>query len=99
MTQATLTPTAAAPATVTLDVFADDANGLRRRLQQRPASFTASLLPGGMIYEETESACTYRLGGLGGWQLEERDGEFHLSNALGHRVVLRDGQMSVSIAK
>lgn len=99
MTQATLTPTAAAPATVTIDVFADNSNGLRRRLQARPEAFTASLLPGGMIFEETESACTYRLGGLGGWQLEERDGEIRLSNALGQRVTLRDGQMSVSIAK
>jgi hypothetical protein len=91
-------PQAAAPA-INLDVYAENPGGLRRRLQDRPAQLAASLLPGGMIMEETDEALTYRVGTFGPWTIEQRDGEIRLSNDMGHTLTVRDGQVIHTIAK
>ena len=84
--------------TITLDVFSD-ATSLRQRLRERNAATVASLLPGGLILEDAPEALTYRLGAVGGWQLVESGETVRLVSAEGHELTVRDGHLTLAIAK
>ena len=93
------TATRTANPTVTLDVYAAAPVDLRRRLREQPATTAASLLPGGVVLEESADALVYRLAMPGTWRME-RDGEdLSLVDDHGTTVRVIDGKLSLTIAK
>ncbi|MNS62857.1 hypothetical protein D3C72_959370 [compost metagenome] len=94
------TTTLQATPSITLDVFAAAApTDLRRRLREQPAMSAATLLPGGMILEETEDALTYRMTGNGEWRLAFDGETVCLTNGEGATVRIDGGKLSLAIAK
>ena len=91
--------TLTAPPTITLDVYTEAPLDLRQRLRQQPATQVASLLPGGVILEDSAEDLTYRLAMPGDWRLETVDGEICLTNGTGATVRVADGQLTLTIAK
>jgi hypothetical protein len=94
----TLSPVKTAP-TVTLDVFEAAPVDLRSRLRAQPVTTAASLLPGGMILEESPEALVYRLAMAGAWRVETTGAEIRLTNDEGVTVQVVDGRLSLAIAK
>lgn len=82
---------------VTLDVYPAAPTDLRSRL--RATTTTASLLPGGMILEESPEAVTYRMAVPGTWRVEFDGEDICLTNPEGASVRVADGKLSLTIAK
>jgi hypothetical protein len=82
---------------VTLDVY-PAASDLRSRLRTQSAT-PASLLPGGMILEESPEALVYRMAMPGAWRVEREGEDLCLTNAEGATVRVHDGKLSLTIAK
>lgn len=94
----TLTPVKATPK-VTLDVFEAAPVDLRSRLRARPVTTAASLLPGGVILEESSEALVYRLATAGDWRVETLGDEIRLTDGRGVTIRVVDGKLSLAIAK
>jgi hypothetical protein len=85
---------------VTIDVYPTaPSTDLRRRLREQSPTMAASLLPGGMILEESPEALVYRLAMSGVWRVELDGEDICLSNAQGAQVRVSDGKLSLTIAK
>jgi hypothetical protein len=82
---------------VTLDVYPAAPTDLRSRL--RAQTTTASLLPGGMILEESPEAVTYRMAVAGNWRVELEGDDICLINPEGATVRVADGKLSLTISK
>lgn len=94
----TLTQVKATPK-VTLDVFEAAPVDLRSRLRARPVTTAASLLPGGVILEESSEALVYRLATAGDWRVETLGDEIRLTDGRGVTISVVDGKLSLAIAK
>lgn len=94
----TLSPVKTAP-TVTLDVFEAAPVDLRSRLRAQHVTTAASLLPGGVILEESAEALVYRLAMAGDWRVETAGAEIRLTNDAGVTVHVVDGRLSLAVAK
>ena len=85
--------------TVTIDVYPAAPVDLRRRLREQPATTAASLLPGGMVLEESAHELVYRLALPGAFRLERDGDDVILTDDRGTTVRVVDGQLSLTIAK
>lgn len=88
-----------APATLTLDVTADDALNLRRRLQACPEIHTTSVLAGGALLEDGPDTTTYHFHVPGAWTQAAHGDEVRLEHAAGHVLTIRNGRVQLTIAK
>lgn len=96
-----MTMTATSPKVLHVEVSAEAPQDLRARLRMSPLTAeAATLLPGGVIHEDRESAHLYRLGGHGPWRLDTTaEGPAFVSEA-GHRVALTaSGQLVLTLSK
>ena len=79
-----------------IDVTPVGPGDLRRRLV---SEVSATMLPGGMLLEETDGCASYQLPAEGGWTPVQIAGEWHFSHQAGHVVVLNDGGVTVTTAQ
>ena len=91
--------TLAAPPTITLDVYTEAPLDLRQRLRRQPSEQVASLLPGGVILEDSAEELTYRVALPGDWRVETHGEDICLTNDAGTTVRVVDGKLTLSIVK